>query len=263
MSNWSLPQGARFETIGAGTGDGTTVTSGGSANTKGSYVTIGTTGFAWTGFWLHSAFLTNSRYRLDLVVNTGGSDQVVIADLFFEQGSVGNCITNSIWVPIPVPSGATVKIRVQATAGSGSTRQLITGYAADWPSQPRYRALVSLSTFTNTDPASVTQTNTSYTAWTEMVASTSAEVHGIYISPGFIGDSTRTTTRYLAQFGTGSAGSETARFTMLGQNAQNQGGFWGPVWDRIPAGSRLAFRVQCNSGSAADSIGFGASGLVP
>lgn len=264
MSNWSLPQGARFETVGAGTGEGVTVTSSGTANTKGSYATIGTAGFNWSGFWLHLAWVSATRYRLDLTVNTGGSDQIIVADLFRDVGSNGNNIVDNVWVPIPVPSGATIKARMQTASGGLFARVLVTGYGADWPGIPRSRALVSLTAFTNTDPTgSVTQTNTSWTAWTEIVASTSNEVHGLYICAAYVGDSTRTTTRYLAEFGTGSAGSETARFIMPGQNAINQNAFWQPVWSRIPAGTRLAFRVQCNSGTAADTIGFGVSGLVP
>lgn len=266
MSNWSITAATRTETLGATTGEGTTVTANATTHVKGSYSTIGTAGFAYGGFFLCFVPAGGAKYRIDVAVNSGGSDQIIIPDLLLDATSAGGNIANStIFFPIHVPAGAVVKARSQSATSGGTVRLLLVGFATDFPGYRRASRVVALSAFTNTDPtATVTLAGTSFTSWTEVTSSTADRICGLYVSSATGGDTTRTGGRILAEIGTGSAGAEVAR--MSWQGAQVSGSLInhiaGPLPVDIVAGSRLAYRAQASSAST-DTFGLAFFGLVP
>ena len=70
-----------YEPLGFGTsGAMTSLTSGGSSNTKGSYGSIGTTSNAWCGFLLctGTANIATARYLLDIRI---GSSTIILPDV--------------------------------------------------------------------------------------------------------------------------------------------------------------------------------------
>lgn len=262
MSNWPLTPATRFEYLGAGTGIGTLLTSGG-ANTKGSFATIGTTAFAWSSFVLSINLPgNNSRFRIDIAVNSGGSDQIIVEDLFIESG-VSTVQPFVFTIPVAVPAGAVVKARIQADAASRTLGVVVCGYAADFSGAPGASRLISLTDWTNTLPTnSVTQTGTSFSAWAQIMASTPRRVSALFIAPTAYGDTTRTASEFLVEIGKGGAGAEVPIGAFIyRQGAGGMVGLNSSFPCDLPAASRLAFRVQC-AAAAADSLGISASGLA-
>jgi hypothetical protein len=267
MSNWPITVARRTETLGTGSGTGTTVTAG-SANVKGSYATIGTANFQYSGFILNlSRPSSGTQYRIDIAINTGGSDQIIAEDVWFESVSsspAGGCAILDF--PVAIPAGATVKARCQSVTASATIAVALVGYTGDAALSPGHKAVRSCTDWTNTAPSnSVTETNTSFTAWTTICSSLPARISYLWLAPTAAGDSTRTSTAFLAEFGIGSAGAEVAiGQAALAQSTAVVGGAI-PSFIALPcdiqAGKRLAFRVQC-AGSAADAISFAAMGLA-
>lgn len=265
--NWPLSAASRLEILGTGTGTGTTVTANATGNTKSAAATIGSTTFAWSGFIVQAEPSPGGarRYRFDVVANNGGSDQVIVADYYFEfpNGTgVPQCI--AVDFPVAVPSGASLKIKLQSSTGSETAVFTILGYALDTPGPVGASRVVSCTDWTNTQPTnSVTQTNTTFTAWTTIVASTPARVSRLWLNPSNAGDTGRTATDFLVEIAVGAAAAEQRIASFFGKQVATfcQFGGWQFPCD-IPAGTRLSFRVQTASGVAADSMGVAAVGLA-
>ena len=260
MSNWPIAVATRSETIGIASGTGTTVTAG-SANAKGSAATIGTTAFRYSAFRL-TIFQTGStsrRNRLDIIVNNGGADEVILPDVYFENG------TNdfSQIFPISIPSGATVKAKLQCTTGSEAAIVAITGFAGDFGMEPGNGRAISCTDWTNTGPTfTVTQTGTTATAWTTIAGSLSNAVSRLWLMPTHAADTGRTVSDFTVEIGIGSAGNEVVLDTAFGHQVSN--GVMQTLWELpcdLPAGKRLSFRVTC-AAAAADAFGVTALGLA-
>ncbi|HYD07795.1 MAG TPA: hypothetical protein VEC60_18815 [Reyranella sp.] len=262
-----LASAARYETLGAGTGTGTTVTAG-SANVKGSYATIGTASFGYDGIFVTALKPVGTgvaRGRLDIATNTGGSDQIVVADWYWSTisgFSSGGQVQR--YLPVRIPAGATVKARWQSATGSATLSVMIVGMQGDARQIPGFRAIASLTDFTNSDPSnSVTLSGTTQTAWTQVIASSGSRVTGVIGNLADLGTALGTAVHCLIDIGWGGAGSErvlSRSLHMLGSNIGYQQ--IGPLPCDFPAGTRFAFRAQC---SAADTnvLGLALNGLVP
>lgn len=259
MSNWSLYGATRLETLGITSGEGVTVTSG-TSTAKGTYATIGTTGFNYSGFTLQLAAVSTARFRLDIAI--GSSDQIIVSDLYADcTVGAGNIALD---IPIPVPTGTAIKARVGAQASSQNLRAAVTGYGVDTPGFRRFRLLTNLSGFTGADPTTVALNGTSATAWQEVTSSTAVRVAALYLCPSNGGDAARTATRMAVDIATGAAASETTRATLLmGATGTNFVAHpHGPIWMPIPPSTRVAWRATCSAAST-DSMGLAIAGLVP
>lgn len=122
---------ARAETLGAnsGTTRGTQIDPGGSANTKGSYITIGTTGFDWK--WLVVILGTVSgamptgqtEWRADVAL--GGTPDIIVPDWTIATDSNSDDLwSDTITIPFEVPAGTAVKIRAQCSITDATDRLL-------------------------------------------------------------------------------------------------------------------------------------------
>lgn len=254
MSNWPITAATRYETQGVSSGIGVTVTSGASANQKGSYALIGsTTGFAYDGFILQVTGVSTIRGRLDIASNIA-ADEIIVQDLFFDNASGIANEGFKIPIPVAVPSGAQLKARLQANVGSATCRVSIIGYTGSAELPKGYRALLSATDFTNTDPAnSVTPSGTTLSAWGTVAASSQARFAGLYFSAATGGTTSgRTATALTYNIGIGASGSEiilissiASQFTTNGPSGAEVGPR-GPFKCDIPSGKRLAFQFQNN-----------------
>lgn len=239
---------ARYETLGAGTGTGTTVTAGGSNNTKGNYATLGTTSFQYDGIELtFSSFSSANRYRIDIAINTT-ADTIIIPDLFVDCTTNGSSTSTSVFIPISVPTGAAVKARCQSNSASATVNILATGYQTDSKGMRGFARCVSCTDWTNTDPTgSVTLTSTTLTGWAQVQASTTARIAALYAAIDARGVAMTGSVDLLFDIGWGSAGNERqlARFLMRSASAHQQ--IFGPFPCDFPSGTRLAFRAQAST----------------
>lgn len=265
MSNWSLYAATRVEALGAGTGEGVTHTA--SLNAKAAYTTIGTTGFAYSGFHLSVVAVTSARFAIDIAVTDNAAERIIIENLFLDGSNSTNEGSMTLWVPIQIPSGSVVRVRAAASASSATLRVMVVGYAADYPHAGRFSRLVALPAFTDLpDPnTAVDLTGTTFTAWTEITASSSVNAAALYLSGSTDGTTTRTATRLLIDIGTGAAGSEVRRYLwQTGQTTNAVGtAIHGPIWCSIASGTRLAFRAQCATAGVAQPYAINVMALVP
>lgn len=243
----SLASEARYEALGFGTGVGTTITAGASANTKGSYATLGTTSFDYDGLFLNVSIISGTganRFRLDVAANNGGSDQIIIADHFVENNGivVGPCV----FYPVAVPKGASLKVRSQATTGSRQLYAAISGFQCDENMRRGFRGVASATDWTNTDPTnSITLNGTTMTGWTQVMASTPDRFAGLYFMLDAKGVAI-TGGNFIFSIGWGSAGNELELTRVLVSNGSTDVNwpFIGPIPCDLPAGTRLAVRAQ-------------------
>jgi hypothetical protein len=259
---WPAAASCRYELLGESGGSGTTVTSNASANVKGSYTTIGTANFAYDGFWLH---ITNTqggtayRYMVDLAVNNGGSDQIIVADMYYD-GSIGGAYYTSVgalpsFIPVVVPKSATLKARCQASTGSGTVAVAVQGVQGDGRLIRPFRGLVNDTPFTNSDPTnSVTSSGTSVGSWGQIIASTSLRYSAIYFATSLAGITAAAPIGHRIDIGWGAAASERVLFSIVSASYSAppvySGGALGPYPCDLPSGTRLAVRVQSSYASS-------------
>lgn len=111
----------------ASTRDGTTVTAGGSAHTKGSYVTlVATTSKPSYGFWIRVKGVgvsnTNTSMLLDIAIGdapSGGNEERIVANIDIGAAS-GNASSNGklFYFPAYIPEGVSVRAATQAVIAS-------------------------------------------------------------------------------------------------------------------------------------------------
>lgn len=126
----------RCDALGISSNAGTTVTAGGSANTKGSWAQIiASTARMYRALILAGRGPNGAAANLlgDVGVGAAAAEQVVVPDVPFNQTSSGG--TDSSWgcasalFPCVVPSGSRVAGRVQAQAASQACRLAVYGLA--------------------------------------------------------------------------------------------------------------------------------------
>src|ERR1700691_4551548 len=184
----ALASSTRYQSLGVSGGVGTTLTASATVNTKGSFAILGTTGFQYDGFHLHLTGLPGSggsRFRVDVSSNTGGSDQLIVEDIYFDASSSGSYYQDQegILVPVYVPAGAALKARVQGTAASTQISASILGFSGDAKSERGFRALKSTTDWTGTDPTnSITFSGITLTGWTQVQAVAPVRLAALYLA---------------------------------------------------------------------------------
>ena len=226
----------RYETLGATTGIGTALTSGASANTTGATVTLGTASFDYDGIYL-TTYCGNTISLLTVVINTGGSDQVIVPFMTMPHAAGGPIIQlTSGLIPVRVPAGAVVKVRMQATTASAGAAAMVTGVQGNSDIALGFRGLACCTDITNGQPTTgVLMAGTTYSAWTQVQASTLQRIAGLYWSYEQRG-TTVSSTDVLIQVGWGA--TPNLLFT-AGFNFTLVPSMQGPYPCDIPAGTRL------------------------
>ncbi len=262
----SLGASARYQMLGRSGGGGTQITANATANTKGSYATLGTASFDYDGFWVAITSVVSGtiyRQRVDIAVNTGSSDQVIAEDVYYDGSVSGAWYDNSarsFFVPVKIPRGAVVKARCQSSTGSGTLLAAVNGMQGDARMISGFRALKSATDWSGTDPTnSLALSGATLSGWTQVTASTPARFAGLYLgldslgtAPGFAA--------CIFDIGWGTAGSERV-LTSIGTASYGSSGvsplFYapaGPFPCDLPAGTRLAVRGQSAYSSAAGTV---------
>lgn len=261
MSNVALRPAARFEGLGLGTGTGTTVTAAGAANVKGSWASLGTTGFGYDGFIVNIKGMSAARRVYQIDIGIGATPDIIVTDLHLEFFS--NQFPCVIDLPLKVPAGVALQMRCQSGNAGAAVEAVATGYAYDHRGLPGFSRAEQVAAMSASRPNNaVTETGTSWTAWTEIVASTSRRYQGLIALANANNDGTRTTAGVLMDLGKGAGGSEQLITTLQGANAalaMPVPPVFLPV--DLPAASRLAYRVQCSDGAAADTISAAVMGI--
>lgn len=270
MSDWGYAHSGQItENAGSvtATSMGTTPATPGSNNTKG----------AWTQLIAASAYdaigvivqaygdAATGTFLLDIGIGGSGSEVAVIENFHFQRAAsaYGGC--GQPFVPLLIPAGTRVSMRVQAsaTASVPSTRVAVQLIAAGGgtPIFGRYCATYGAVTASSEGTAVTASASTNTKgSWVELTASASISSEWCVLS--VLNDGTNGKNN-LIDIGIGGSGSEQIIVPNLympaGQTYQLTGGKCSfPL--HIPAGSRIAARAQSDVASAVFSISMTVSG---
>lgn len=236
-----------YGSVGAST-TGTTLTAGGSPNTKGAYVelTSSTTHDAnWCIVYLTSQNAVSQGYLVDVAIGSA-TEEVIIPDL--SCWGKANSGWNPYMFPIFVPRGSRLAARCQCNVASGTiniTVQLISGALSSGAPSGIVSAYGSTiaSIGTNIDPGASAHTKSS---WVEISSATTRD-HNWLVASARFGDSVISgATNWMFDIGIGAA-TETVLISDAIISSETAADFpqtvfhW-PIF--IPAGSRLTARVQ-------------------
>ena len=259
-----LVASTRYEMLGRVNGTGTTVAAHASANTKGSYVTLGTATFDYDGFWFTAGrsqtASTGVAYRYDIAVNNGGSDTIICQDLFYEGSTLWYLQTPSaFYIPVRIKNGAVVKVRCQSSAGGDYMYPSLQGVGGDNHLMRGFTSLIACTDWTNTAPtnAGLAAIPPAQTGWVEVCASTAYRVAALYLGLALKAAGGSTFLDCMFDVAMGVGGSEMQLFTVHayddtinGTNSALLGAPAGPYPVDIPAGTRLSVRMQGSFTSA-------------
>lgn len=206
----------RAETIGAtytagSTAIGTSITTGGTSNTMGSWAVLGTPSFQYEAVLVSMAGTGPNDYLYDIGVNDGSGNWHVIADRLRIPNDKGADYMQGDYLPLRIKSGQEVGIRAQSTSTLSSIIATLTGFSCGRKGTPGYAQMDLLSGSASSRGTAIDQGATANTkgAWTQLTASTSVEYDALFIAVGTNGDVTRTATNTsLLDIGVGSAGNE-------------------------------------------------------
>lgn len=259
----------QHETLGLTSAAGVTVSSA-TGGVYGSLASIGTTGFAYDGFYLMIQTISGRRWRGTITANSNGTDEPICTDFFWDDNAATDGAGPTFHFPVFVPTGATIKIKAAGgSAGSSTFRASIIGYQGDGNLIGPSTGVVGLTDFgTSTsgcDPANpIALTGTTPTAWYTMQASTPAAVKAISLGITTIG-STITTGAFLQlDLGYGTSGNEIATGISVVETVITGDGTQGRVENIpivLPAGLRLAARATLSAAGTAN-VGLVGWGLV-
>lgn len=189
-----------------------------------------------------SAVGTDTSTLVDIGIGAAGSESVVVPDV-----AVGAHQVYFFYVPVAIPAGSRVAIRVQGTRTSPTTAGVVVALlsADDYALTPSSVDIIGVDTAASAGTAMSGASG----SWSQITASTSKDYQQIILVPSSSSNDIATT-NILYTLGVGASGSEVAigsafaRYTNTeSATHMNQQAF--PMWVSgrpIPAGSRLAVR---------------------
>lgn len=238
---------------------GTAVTTGASANTKGTPAQlIASTSF--DAYWVivyaanYTAGGAACRGCMDIMIGSS-TEQVVIPNLLFGgAGTLGSShVTPKAWeFPLYIPAGTRISCQAAGDRTATAFRVGIQLFGGD--GDPGYRVGTRVDTYgIGTVPAATSITPGASGAegsWTEIAASTTSDYFGVL--PSFQNSLSSISTRtFTLDVGVGAATEELlqANFGYTTQGSEDIAGPWpsfaAPI--KIPSGSRLAARMSNSS----------------
>jgi len=213
------------------------------------------------GFWLSaigtSATSSISQIILDIGIGAASSEIVLVSHLLFDHQN-NKPIQGFVYIPIPIPGGTRVAARIRCSVASHSIkvgivlqRQGNTKPSNTCTKCVTYGDDTSDSGGTSIDPGVTANTEG---AWTQMTSSTTDDTKMVIISLGNQANASRNNYYFRLDLGIGGSGSEVAAISNIpfnsGISTDMLTQIWfGPFPVDIPAGTRIALRLQC-SGAA-------------
>jgi hypothetical protein len=198
-----------YERLGYGTdGSMTTITASGSANTLGSYTTVGATATAWCGLYLDLGKGSNASNRYLVYVRINGTT-ILIQDIPYIPGAAGSGV-NRLELPLQVPSGATVEVAIRSNTGSATLQVAVSGIPASTSLAPGYTSAVSITTpdTSTSRPSTIDVPLGSTASYTQLNASTSEAYGAILVCIEDNGTNPATAQQCTLLVATGAAASE-------------------------------------------------------
>ena len=261
-SNISARSESRGETLTLS--KGTNITASATANTKGSWVDLGsTTSFAYEHITV--CLIPGTGSAVDLMMDIGISDGanrfVIAADLHYTSVKSTFAHALSIGIPLHVPSGTQLSARCAASVGSSDMSVIVSGHSSGLGGAPGFSRCVALFTPALSRGIAIDPGGTANTkgAWADITTSCPNDISAMFGLVGFNGDVARAAAaRSIMDIGVGAAAAE----YVLYPNAFMG---WSTFWDgpfanvrippfacHVPATTRIAARSACSLTTAGD-----------
>jgi hypothetical protein len=263
--DWAVQEAQRWSTAGAvsSASSGTVITASATANAKGSWTQlVASTPFAASGIFVRVGDEANAstRYLIDIGIGSTGNEIVLIPDLHNSvQSSFG---FNIYFFPLEIPAGVRLSARVASSRASDTVSIVIYLVDRAFTTQASYQIVtaygVNAASTTGTTVDAGATLNTKG-AWTQIASSTSRNIRSLSVAIGDRGDTVRAYKSYLLDIGIGPALSEQVVIADLYFNAHGGNncimpGFFSALPVSIPAGTRLAARMQASTTDATDRL---------
>lgn len=258
------------------TSAGIIVTASGTANTKGSWVQVGSnTGFAYEGITLYlSRTSAAADYIVDIGIDDGSGNIFTLVENFHVSSlKLAAEFNTGIHIPVHVPSNAVLVARCSSSTASATIRLVIVGHSANPGGYPGFSRAIALFTPATSRGIAVDAGGTANTkgSWAELTSSSGKDVAAIFGVVGFNGVTARTTSpaSMLLDIGIGAGSSEFVAVPDIALNWESAGDgpkdiFFGPLAASVPAGTRFAARAQCSDNTASQrTVDLALYGLVP
>jgi len=255
----AFPNRSAYEALGWGTdGQATQLTSGGSANSLGSWVTIGSPVAEVSGFFIAPSApnSTASRFLLDLTLDNEVT--VHLNQVYHQLPTSTGGASRGIFVPMAIAAGATVKGRIRAAGASSTLRVGLICRPRDAAADPtlfsNFHQIHGPDT-ANSRASTVNVLSASPGSFVELVTATAAEYKAFAAA---VSDNGTVATGGVARcvIGVDPAGGtsyqEWASFPFRpSTTAPLCAGALSPTFEKtIPAGSRLAARIDGGGGDS-------------
>lgn len=256
-----------IEVLGATAADSglITVTPSATANTKGSWTTIGTTSSAAAAISIVIVPPTvpANSYLVDIGINADGVTTIV-SNLLVDLSSSGSD-HNGAEVTLPISLDSSAEIQARCQADGASVLAIEIGVICHSDNMFNTTPVVAAQTYgADTSDSAATQVDAGETfntkgAWTELASSVGDDIKALWIRVGFSGDTSRETDTFLIDIGTGAAASESVvvgniPFTVGFQSERMNNYTVGPIEVDISSGTRLAVRMQSNTSTAGNRL---------
>lgn len=242
--------------VNTATSAGTAVTPNATANTMGSWVSLGTTTFAYEqiGVMVGGATATSAgTYACDIGIYDGTTYNVILSNWCLPSG--GTATGQPVMLPIHVPAGAQLGARVQCSTATGvATYLAVIGTNAPHGGAPGYSRCFNLAGLFVSNGVSITSSASANTkAASDIVVSSLERAEAVMLAYR-----PQTATRgYVFDFSTGSGGSASSPIlsNVLAANLNTALFQYTPIIRRaIPAGTRLRLNLQASTGSSSLSV---------
>jgi hypothetical protein len=238
----------------------TTLTGGGSAHSKGSWVEL-ISSTSQDIEWLEVQFDANdgpSSVLVDIGTGAASSEVVVVPDIAFFQKFAGSSQAHALTLPISIPSGTRVAARCQGSGASELVNVSIVGGGADsFGTCSNVDAIGEDSTLSKGTVVDAGGTANTKGSWVELEASTANEYNWVVVCINFNNNTSQQAADYLVDIGTGAASSETVLIPNIhqGTDAFEIGGKRFHCFQvNIPASTRVAARSQCDLTDVTDRL---------
>lgn len=195
-----------------------------------------------TGFYVCTINVNSEQFKLEIGVGAAGSE-VSLGELTVSLN--GTYINH--FVPIPLSAGSRVVARNQGGSSSAAAIHIVPVRGSSTDPNVSRGVLLNWSDANGLGAVDPGLTINTKGAWTELLASTSRHVSAITLFFDVKGDAGGT---WGVDVGIGDSGSEQVIIENLAVTSQSfrtgaSPSTIGPIWTPIPAGSRIATRVQC------------------
>lgn len=268
MGDWAFQRGGGTGLVTVGTNAassrGTNVATPAAANTEGSWTQIvASTSVEAAGFYvsINNTAGAGVHLLMDIGIGAGGSEVSLVDDLYWCRHSQVNCL--HAFIPMRVPRGVRMAARLRSSAGTAQTVRVSYHLVPESPFLlPGFGACDSINVNTATsrdttsvDPGASTNTKGSYA---QLVASTANPIRALLLAIGSGSGSPTSRTAAadaLLDVAIGGSGSEQIILPDLQLYAGTsedswQPGFLGPFPVNIPAGTRIAARMQSTNATS-------------